>query len=79
MYDYHEFLLKAEGLDHIFNYWTTTPRECQTAMASTLDGSLAFLQEHALQSHACVAILLYEAHTLIILALQTTMHYPCGQ
>eukprot|EP00971_Amphidinium_carterae_P160425 3180085-Amphidinium_carterae.2 len=27
MYDYHEFLLKAEGgLDHIFNYWTTTPR-----------------------------------------------------
>eukprot|EP00971_Amphidinium_carterae_P081446 1611301-Amphidinium_carterae.1 len=70
-YDYHEFFLKAEGgLNLLFN----GSQECRQAFTSALSSSLRYLQQHALQSHACVAILLFEAHTLIVLALRSTLH-----
>eukprot|EP00971_Amphidinium_carterae_P103729 2053885-Amphidinium_carterae.1 len=70
-YDYHEFFIKAEGGFHLlFN----RSHECRQAITSALSSALSYLQVHARQSHACVAILLYEAHTLIVLALRSTLH-----
>eukprot|EP00971_Amphidinium_carterae_P349330 6490965-Amphidinium_carterae.1 len=70
-YDYHEFFLKADGGFHIlFN----RSHECRQAISSALGTALKHLQAHAQQSHACVAILLFEAHTLIVLALRSTLH-----
>eukprot|EP00971_Amphidinium_carterae_P067466 1335996-Amphidinium_carterae.3 len=43
-------------------------------MMALLEKAMIHLQRQAKQSQVCVAILLYEAHTLIILALQSTMH-----
>eukprot|EP00971_Amphidinium_carterae_P076419 1509225-Amphidinium_carterae.2 len=71
---YIEFTLSAPLIEYILNYWTQRGRECQTNLVMVLQGALWHARENSRTTCPSAGILLFQAHTLVILSRPLTCH-----
>eukprot|EP00971_Amphidinium_carterae_P326321 6457024-Amphidinium_carterae.1 len=71
---YIEFTLSAPQLEYILNYWTQLGRECQANLVMVLRGALWYARANSRTTCPSAGILLFQAHTLVILCRPLTCH-----
>eukprot|EP00971_Amphidinium_carterae_P221331 4393973-Amphidinium_carterae.2 len=71
---YIQFTIAAPQIEYILNYWTQLGRECQANLVMVLRGALWYARENARTTCPSAGVLLFQAHTLVIIARPLTCH-----